>query len=58
MTQQKQTQDGSKAEKLISDIRVYNDFKDFPHTKWTPYRDTIKCPPSSYNDVRGLDNNE
>lgn len=37
---------------------IYNDFKDFPHTKWSPQEDTVKCPPSSYHDARGMENSE
>ena len=37
---------------------MYNDFKDFPHSKWEPYLDEEKCPPSSYCDVRGLEISE
>jgi len=39
-------------------MKVYNDFRDFPHTKWAPYQDTEKCPPTSYCDVRGLETGE
>ena len=39
-------------------MRVYKDFKDFPHRKWTPYKDTVNCPPNTYNDVRAFDTAE
>ena len=39
-------------------MKVYQNFKDFPHTKWTPYKDTVRCPPDTYEDVRHLDTAE
>jgi hypothetical protein len=40
------------------ELKVYHDFKDFPHTKWTPTEDKVRCPPSTFYDVRGLENGE
>ena len=40
------------------DLKVYHDFKDFPHTKWTPTEDKAKCPPGTFIDARGLENGE
>jgi hypothetical protein len=40
------------------ELQVYNDFKQFPHSKWEPYLDTERCPPGTYCDVRGLDISE
>lgn len=34
---------------------IYNDFKNFPLYKWTPYEDKERCPPSSYMDLRDLE---
>jgi hypothetical protein len=39
-------------------MRVYKDFKDFPHRKWTPYKDTVNCPPNTYDDLRAFDTAE
>ena len=39
-------------------MQVYNDFKQFPHSKWEPYLDTERCPLGTYCDVRGLDISE
>ena len=40
------------------ELVIYNDFKDFPHTKWNPQDDSEKCPANSYHDARGLENSE
>ena len=39
-------------------MKIYNDFKDFPHTKWTPFDNHQLCPPNSYIDVRGKENSD
>jgi len=39
-------------------MKIYNDFKDFPHTKWSPQEDPISCPPHTYCDARNLENGE
>ena len=39
-------------------MQVYNDFNKFPHSKWEPYLNHERCPPSTYIDVRGLEISE
>ena len=49
---------GKGQEVTMQNMQVYNDFKQFPHSKWEPYNDPERCPPGSYCDVRGLDISE
>jgi len=39
-------------------LKIYHDFKDFPHTKWAPYDDPLRCPAGSYTDARNYDNSQ
>mmetsp|Transcript_6983 Transcript_6983/g.11193 ORF Transcript_6983/g.11193 Transcript_6983/m.11193 type:complete len:118 (-) Transcript_6983:376-729(-) len=41
-----------------ANLKIYHDFKDFPHTKWSPQDDADTCPPDSFFDARKLPQGE